>query len=53
MSSALKLAKFKVVLDALYETFNAEHGFEANSADLAYSIKDFEDRGIKLKFFGY
>lgn len=53
LQTPLDIAKFKITIDALYETFNAEHGYEANLADVAYSLKNYEDCGIKLKFTGY
>ena len=28
-------------------------GYEASLADIDYTIKNFEDRGIKLQFSGY
>lgn len=32
---------------------NKEEGYEANLADISYDCKNFEDRGLQLKFTGY
>jgi len=37
----------------LYETVNKNEGYDAQLADIIYDIKNFEDRGLSLKFTGY
>lgn len=41
------------MVECLYESINKEEGYEANLADITYDCKNFEDRGIALKFSGY
>jgi len=39
--------------DCIIEVVNKRCGYEAVLADVSYSIKNCEDRGIALKFSGY
>ncbi len=47
------VAEFEVTIDSLYETVNQEYGYEASLADITYDVKNFEDRGVVIKFQGY
>lgn len=53
LQTPLQIAEFEILLDSLYETVNKEEGYEASLADLNYDCKNFEDRGLSLKFSGY
>lgn len=44
------VAQFEVMIDALNETVNQEYGYEASLADISFDVKNFEDRGIVIKF---
>lgn len=44
---------FGIYTESIIEKVTSEIGYEAVLADVAYSIKDFENVGFKLKFSGY
>lgn len=41
------------MIDALIEKVSQKIGFEAVAADMTYSVKVFENHGLKFKFKGY
>ena len=48
-----KKALLSVYIDVLIEKLSKQIGFEATQADVAYSIKVFENVALKFKFKGY
>ena len=53
MDSPLLRAQNAVMIDALIEKVSQKIGFEAVAADMSYSVKVFENQGLKFKFKGY
>jgi len=53
MTTPRDVAEFEVMLDSLYETVNENFGYEASLADIIYDVKNYEDRGLMIKFSGY
>jgi hypothetical protein len=45
-NSVDKQAQFELMADCLYEAINKEEGYSALLADINYSCKNFEDRGL-------